>query len=125
MILCDTDVIIEFYRNNPKIVRELRRIGQKHLSVCIITYAEMIYGAFNKREQTQIKKDLSSLNIVMIDFPVCVTFMKLMDKYSLSHKIAIPDALIAATAIENNIELFTLNTKDFKYISDLRLYSFK
>ena len=122
VILCDTDVIIEFYRNNSKIVRELKHIGQERLSISIITYAELIYGAFNKREQIQIKKDISSLNLIMIDLPISLEFMKLMERYSLGHKISVPDALIAATAIENKLKLFTLNNKDFRYIEGLALY---
>jgi tRNA(fMet)-specific endonuclease VapC len=27
MILCDTNILIEFYKNNPIIVNELRQIG--------------------------------------------------------------------------------------------------
>jgi predicted nucleic acid-binding protein len=45
-----------------------------------------------------------------------------MVRYSLSHKASIPVMLIAATAIANNIELYTLNTKDFKFIPELSLY---
>lgn len=45
-----------------------------------------------------------------------------MSKYSLSHKLALPDGFIAASAIEKNIELFTLNKKDFKFIDGLVLY---
>lgn len=29
MILCDTDVLIEFYKNNSQVVQEFRQIGQK------------------------------------------------------------------------------------------------
>ena len=45
-----------------------------------------------------------------------------MEAYSLSHKLSLPDALIAATAIESNSELYTLNLKDFRFIPQLNLY---
>jgi len=45
-----------------------------------------------------------------------------MEEYSLSHNLSIPDALIAATAMEHMLELYTLNTKDFQFIPDLMLY---
>jgi predicted nucleic acid-binding protein len=35
--------------------------------------------------------------------------------------LQIPDALIAATALETNSELLTLNVKDFQFISGLSL----
>ncbi len=46
-----------------------------------------------------------------------------MTDYSLSHHLDVPDGLIAATAIRNDVELFTLNKKHFQFIKGLRLYS--
>lgn len=38
------------------------------------------------------------------------------------HKLALPDALIAATALEHDFNLLTLNWKDFRFITGLRLH---
>jgi predicted nucleic acid-binding protein len=38
--------------------------------------------------------------------------------------LRLPDAIIAATAIYHNTELFTLNLKDFRYIPEIKLYPF-
>jgi predicted nucleic acid-binding protein len=38
-------------------------------------------------------------------------------------KIKLPDAVIAATAIHNNLILVTRNIKDFKDMEDLEIYS--
>jgi predicted nucleic acid-binding protein len=46
----------------------------------------------------------------------------LIDEYSLSHGLKIPDALIAASALALNMELFTYNLKDFSFIPDIKLY---
>ncbi len=51
-----------------------------------------------------------------------IKFLQLMEGYSLSHNLSIPDALIAATALEHMLELYTLNTKDFQFIPGLMLY---
>lgn len=53
---------------------------------------------------------------------ISVLFVELMRRYSLSHKVSIPDMLLAATAISHELELYTLNTKDFKFIPDLKPY---
>jgi hypothetical protein len=45
-----------------------------------------------------------------------------MAQYSLSHKLTIPDAMIAATALTHNISLYTLNLKDFRFIQGLQIY---
>lgn len=122
MILCDTNILIEFYKNNPQVVQELRQIGPSQLAVSSITYAELFFGALNKAELTKIKQHLSLLVQVPLDVSVSTIFLQLMESYSLSHKLTIPDALIAATALVHNLELYTLNVKDFRYISNLKLY---
>ena len=49
----------------------------------------------------------------------------LVKQHCLSHKLKIPDAQIAATAILHNTELLTLNKKDFMYIPNLKLFEIK
>jgi len=122
IILCDTDVIIELYRNNSVVVRELKKIKQSNISLSVITAGELLYGALNKRELNRIKKDLDNLLILDIDRKTCEIFLDLMSTYSLSNKLSVPDCFIASTAIANNIELYSLNLKDFSYIDGLKLY---
>ena len=56
MILIDTNIIIEFYKNNALVIEELRTIGINNLAISVITQAELYYGAFNKSELLKIKK---------------------------------------------------------------------
>lgn len=122
MILCDTDVIIEFYRNNLTIISELRTIGQQNIAVNTITAGELIFGALNKKELSQIRKDLNNLSVIDIDKKTCNVFLELMGKYVLSHRLALPDGFIAACAMANDLKLYTLNKKDFRFIEGLKLY---
>lgn len=122
MILCDTNILIEFYKINQQIIQELRQIGHNHLAVNPITQAELYFGALNRAELIKIKKHLSLLTIIPFDLSVSIKFVQIMETYSLSHKLGIPDALIAATALAHNLELYTLDTKDFHFISGLRIY---
>jgi len=48
--------------------------------------------------------------------------IELLNTYHLSHGLAIPDALIAATALETKLNLYTYNEKDFKFIKGLKLH---
>lgn len=83
---------------------------------------ELIYGAFNNRDLTKLKKSIEHLVLLDIDNKTCTTFVKLISAYALSHRLALPDSFIAATAITYNVELFTLNKKDFRFIEGLKLY---
>lgn len=122
MVLCDTNILIEFYKNRIPVTQELRHLGQNQLAISIVTQAELYYGALDKAELQKIKHHLTLLHRLPIDVPISNTFLHLMENYSLSHKLSLPDALIAATALAHDIELYTLNEKDFNFISTLKLY---
>jgi len=99
MILCDTNILIEFYKNNPVVIQTLRLVGSQNLAISAITRAELYYGAMNKTELSRIQKHLDLLINISIDKTISEQFIQLMVQYSLSHKLTIPDALIAATAL--------------------------
>jgi len=122
MILCDTDILIEFFKGNETIVGTLRDIGQGRLAVSHVTVAELYFGALNKAELARIRRDLARLHAYPISAGISQRFLRLMETYSLSHKLALPDALIAATALEHDLNLLTLNWKDFRFITGLRLH---
>ena len=55
VVLCDTNIIIEFYKGNAAILKSLRSIGQENIAVSIITFGELIYGSINKTDLLKIK----------------------------------------------------------------------
>jgi predicted nucleic acid-binding protein len=123
MILCDTNILIEFYKNNLKVIDTLHHFGLNQLAISAITQAELYYGAIDKIELMKIKKHLELLHILPIDITISNSFIELMETYSLSHKLSIPDAIIASTALVHKIDLYTLNLKDFRFIKGLNLYN--
>jgi tRNA(fMet)-specific endonuclease VapC len=122
MILCDTDILIEFYKNTPHILQELRHIGQTNLAISAITQAELYFGAFNKAELKKIQRHLASIYRFPLDIAISNKFLSLIETYALSHKLSLPDAIIAATAIVHDLPLYTLNLKDFQFITGITLY---
>jgi predicted nucleic acid-binding protein len=42
MILCDTNILIEFYKGNSEIVTELQSVGIAELAVSVVTCGELI-----------------------------------------------------------------------------------
>jgi len=123
MILCDTNILIEFYKANSAVIQTLQSIGSANIAVSVITKAELFYGARDKQELFKIERHLSACHCYGLNDAISALFIELMIRYSLSHKVSIPDMLIAATAISYERELYTLNTKDFKFIPELILYS--
>ncbi len=123
MVLCDTNVIIEFFKGNNKTLKELEQIGFDNIVISTITVMELYYGALNKKELSKIKKCIHSLNVHQIDSYISEISVELIEKYSKSHNLMIPDAIIAATAISIKMDLYTYNLKDFSFIKELKLYN--
>jgi tRNA(fMet)-specific endonuclease VapC len=109
LVLCDTNIIIEFYKENATILEALKQIGQENIVLSIVTSGELMYGALNKKELNKINQDLSHLKVLDIDKPTCEMYMKLMNKYFLSQNLTLGDGLIAATVIAHDLPLYTLN----------------
>jgi predicted nucleic acid-binding protein len=123
MILCDTNIFIEIYRNNKTIIESVKQIGQQNLAISDVTRAELFFGARNKKELQAIHKDMEKLIVLPIDTIISEMAVKLVENYSLSHKLSLPDAIIGATSIYHKIELYTLNVKDFRFLDEVKLFS--
>ena len=72
--------------------------------------------------QRRFEKILNNYTIISLDPEISLLGISLYKKYKLSHGLDMPDSLIAATAIELDLTLFTYNIKDFRFIPGIRLY---
>ena len=50
MVLCDTNIVIEFFKGNPQVVQQLQEIDQSDIGISAITQAELYFGAFDKTD---------------------------------------------------------------------------
>jgi predicted nucleic acid-binding protein len=126
-VICDTDVIIDYFdaRQNrheeTRIILE-QTIGFQNILISSITKMELILGATNKADLQKISKNLNRFGVLLINPEINLRAIDLVQSYRLSHGLALADAMIAATAIQTELKLFTYNNKDFKFISKLSLY---
>ncbi len=121
-VLCDTDVIIEYLKGNETTKKIFDKLKNKNIALSAITLMELFYGAINKRELNKIKRALSEFDILLLNEDITQIAVELIEKYSKSHGLKIPDALIASTAIYYDITLWTYNVKDFRFIDNVRLF---
>jgi len=125
MILCDSNVLIELFKGNKNTLETLKSIGSKNIGISAVSLMELFFGARNKQELALIKDNLSMHHIFQINKNTSEIAVDLIYKYSKSHGLDIPDALIAATALDHQITLFTYNLKDFKFIENINLYRYE
>ena len=126
-IICDTDVMIDYWDlTNPRhaqtksILEEIITLNNVVLSA--ITKMELMLGATNKRELKKIGEKLHRFDIALINNEITSKAFILLSNHHLSHGLAIPDCFIASTAIITEMELFTYNIRDFKFINELMLF---
>ena len=51
---------------------------------------------------------------------ISIMAFDLIERYAKSHSLQIPDALIAATSMNRDLQLYTCNVKDFIFIEKIR-----
>jgi len=118
-IFIDSCIIIDYI--NGKLIIEDHEI----INYCFNTIVDMevIIGAKDKRDLHTTNKKLSKFNSVDVDQSILELARELVERYALSHSMAMYDAIIAATCLIYDLPLWTYNKKDFRYIENLELVS--
>lgn len=121
-LLIDTDILIFHSRGDGHAAAFLRahRV-ESRLCVSSITQMELLTGALDRSEQRRIERFLQRFIVIKIDDGICDQAVRHVRRYALSHRLAAPDASIAATATVRRIPLATGNRRDYEFIRGLRL----
>lgn len=116
--LLDANVLIGVFRGEAEL-----KIFVEGLDSTINTtvYVELIQGAKSKRDVERIEIALRQFRILHFDEGISRRTIDLIRTYSKSHGLMLGDAVIAATCLENDLELVTFNARDFRFIQDLKL----
>jgi predicted nucleic acid-binding protein len=123
-MLFDTDILIWVFRGNRKAADFMDAANVRNLSV--ISYMELIQGARHRTEIREIKNFLKdfSFQIVPLSENTGHRASVYAEEYGLQVALGIADAIIAASAVENNLVLATGNKKHFSVIQELELKVF-
>src|SRR6266567_120187 len=113
--LVDTDVLIDVSRNNEAAIRFLDQLDEPW-SVSIITALELVVGARNKKEVSEIELLVASYSPIPLTAEIGDSSYRLLRQFAKSHGLRVFDSLIAATAIEKNLTLVSRNKKHFEMI---------
>ena len=115
--LPDTNVFSKVFGNNL-LIRQF--IESLDAVIDATIYIECVQGSKSNHEKRLIKKYLSNFPLLMITPEVSQRAINLIETYSNTHGLLLPDALIAATALENDLTIVTYNVDDFKFVQDLK-----
>ncbi len=109
-ILVDSDILVDHLRGHIRFVP-----GDDEIHVSSITRAELFAG--QRGDERRVGRLLGAL----VELPVDRAVAERAGRIQRAFGARLPDALIAATAIEHGLVLMTRNLRDFEMIKGLRL----
>jgi predicted nucleic acid-binding protein len=124
-MIFDTDMIIWVQRGNKKAADAIDSAAERCIS--ILSYMELLQKAQNKGQHSLVKSYLKEQEFTVLPLMENIGHRALIyvEEYSLSNGISASDAIIAATAIENNQALVSSNAKHYRPIKDLEFKRFQ
>lgn len=124
-MIYDTDILIWIQRGNEKAARLVDRDEDKYLS--IQSYMELLQGAKNRTQHKYVKSFIAEFEFLILPLTENIGHRALIyvEEYSLTSNMRAGDAIVAATAVENNMNLVSSNVKHFKVVRELQLKNFK
>lgn len=121
MVIIDTNIFIGALRGNADAAKYLQTY-QRNGFVSIITELELLVGAKSKLQKQQAETILNAFDKLKISNAIYLHAKRLLKEYNTKTKnLYLPDAIIAATALEMGFSLLTYNQADYKFIKGLIL----
>ncbi len=124
--LLDTDTCIYWLRNRQSVRERVREIGWNKISICVITVAELYYGAYNSNRVTEnlarAEFFIQNLPVLPLNDTALRRFGELKTELRRTGQpIADFDLLIASVALAAGYILVTNNTRHYERITGLQL----
>ncbi len=123
-VIFDTDVVVWYEKRNLAAARLIDEADAKYISAQ--TYMEFLQGAQSPAD-IQVMKDF----LHVLDFQILPLTENIghrasiyIEEYAVTSGLRAGDAIIAATAVENNLVLATGNRKHFKSLRELKIKHF-
>jgi len=120
--LIDTDILVDDRRgfsDGVKFVAAQHAAGG--ITISIVSAMELVAGCRDARDIRQLQMFLGAIAVIPLSGTISIQALQWMEQFSVSHGLTIPDALIAATAFEQGLTLYTKNTRHFQMLPGLQV----
>ncbi|MCY3844406.1 MAG: type II toxin-antitoxin system VapC family toxin [Acidobacteria bacterium] len=120
-IAVDTDVLVDFLRGRKE-ATSLVALNSERIVVSSIVVAELyagVRGGADGAEQRVLERLLTLFRVVPVSGGIARLGGLYKRDYGKSHGVGLADAIIAATATEEDAELMTLNVKHYPMLEGI------
>jgi predicted nucleic acid-binding protein len=117
-LLLDTDVLIDYLREEPKAVAYLEGITDR-ACVSAITVGELYAGVREGQERVALDAFVHGFEVLPLDREAGQRGGLIRRDYGRSHGVGLADALLAATALVHDLHFATLNRKHFPMLNNV------
>jgi predicted nucleic acid-binding protein len=118
--LTDTDILIDAERGVSDAIAFLAaQNAAGGVQVSIISAMELVAGCRNATELGKVQQFMHRVTLWPVTISGSQTAYRWMESLCMSHGLLIPDSLIAATAAEHGLILYTKNVRHFRVIPGL------
>jgi predicted nucleic acid-binding protein len=120
--LLDTNILIYFLNDQipEDTYQKVKDIIKQSFNISVITKLELLgWNKYTEENFAVAKRFISNASVINFNDNIVDTTIEMMRK----NKLDLADAIIAVTAINNNLTLVTRNAKDVSNIARLEIYN--
>jgi predicted nucleic acid-binding protein len=119
--------LIWYLRGREEARKFLESIAPSRRFLPAIVVMELTRGCRNRSELRRLRGFLDSgfAGVVHISEEISRRAMALVDRYALSHRLTLDDALVAGSALTVRAPLATGNLAAYRFVSDLAVAPFR
>jgi len=122
VILLDTNVFIEILlgtASGKEAVNQIKQAKKEAFGYSTITWFEL---CVKEEQKADARNLLEHFQTIPLTLRIAEIASEIFNRHLAGNRRKIPDALIAATALEAKSKFWTFNVSDFKKIPKLRLF---